>query len=95
MKGNKSPGCDGLSPEFYKKFWPILSTLFMEMVTESFREGELPDSLKKAVVALLFKKGDINLLRNYRPISLTNYDYKIIAFTLAKRLQKVIKKQHI
>ncbi len=64
----------------------------MNMVYESYEYGELPDSLKKAVLALLFKKGDPNLLSNYRPISLTNYDYKIIAFTLAKRLQKVIKK---
>ena len=92
LKENKSPGNDGLTPEFYKSFWHIFNTLFMQMVNESNIEGELPDSLKKAILALLFKKGDHQLLKNYRPISLSNYDYKIIAFTLAIRLQKVIKK---
>ena len=92
LKENKSPGNDGLTPEFYKSFWHILKKLFMQMVNESSLEGELPDSLKKAILALLFKKGDHQLLKNYRPISLSNYDYKIIAFTLAIRLQKVIKK---
>ena len=92
LKDNKSPGNDGLTPEFYKTFWNTCKTLFMQMVDESSIEGELPDSLKKAILALLFKKGDHQMLKNYRPISLSNYDYKIIAFTLATRLQQVIKK---
>ena len=32
------------------------------------------------------------LLKNYRPVSLTNCHYKILAFTLANRMQKVISK---
>ncbi len=47
--------------------------------------------MRKAILALLFKKGDDTLLKNYRPISLLNYDYKIICFVLANRLQKVLK----
>ena len=92
IKGNKSPGYDGLSPEFYKKYWKLYKDYFMNMVDESFKKGELPNSMKRAIISLLFKKGNSMFLKNYRPISLTNYDYKIIAFTLAKRLQKVIKK---
>jgi hypothetical protein len=61
-----------------------------EMIVETYEEGKLPDSLTKAVIALIFKKGDTMKLENYRPISLTNYDYKIIAFILATRMQSVI-----
>ncbi len=63
----------------------------MDMIKETYINGKLPDSMKKSILALIFKKGDKYLLKNYRPISLSNYDYKIIAFALAKRLQFVIK----
>ena len=46
--------------------------------------------MKRAIVALLFKKGDLCLLKNHRPISLTNTDYKLLAFVLSERLQHVI-----
>ncbi len=91
LKTEKSPGSDGLTPEFYKTFWPLIKDLVMGMISETFQHGELPYSMRKALLALLFKKGDSTLLKNYRPISLTNYDYKIICFTLTNRLQKVIK----
>ncbi len=90
LKENKSPGLDGLTPEFYKTFKSNIVKPLLEMIIESHKEGQLPDSLKKAVVTLIFKKGDNMKLENYRPISLTNYDYKIIAFILATRMQSVI-----
>ena len=91
LKNEKSPGCDGLTPEFYKAFWNDITDLYIEMIKETFVYGELPYTLRKAVLALLFKKGDTTLLKNYRPIPLTNYDYKILCFVLANRLQKVLK----
>ena len=62
------------------------------MLYESFEKGILPASLRKAVITLIFKQGDRSNLKNYRPISLTNSDYKILTFVLAKRLQQVISK---
>ena len=91
IRNNRSPGPDGLSPEFYKLFQDDLSELYYNMLKETFRYGELPDSLKWAIITLIYKKGDKDRLKNYRPISLTNYDYKILAYILAKRLQCVIK----
>ncbi len=91
LKNEKSPGCDGLTPEFYKAFWIDIKDIYIEMIKETFVHGELPYTLRKAILALLFKKGDTTLLKNYRPISLTNYDYKILCFVLANRLQNVLK----
>ena len=49
----------------------------------------MSSSQKLSVISLVYKKGEKNYLSYYRPINLTNTDYKIIAFVFAKRLQKV------
>ena len=90
LKTGKSPGLDGITPEFYKHFWDDLYPPFSEMVTESFIAGHLPESVRMAVVQLIFKKDNPHLLKNYRPISLTNCDYTIIAFILSNRIQNII-----
>lgn len=40
-----------------------------------------------AIIILLFKKGDSRLVENYHPISLTNTDYKILAYILTLGLE--------
>ena len=91
IRRNRSPGLDGLSPEFYKMFYDDLEELYIGMLRETYKYGEMPDSMKYAIITLIYKKGDNYMLKNYRPISLTNYDYKILAYILATRMQKVIK----
>ena len=90
MKQNKSPGLDGLTVEFYQAFWPLLGNLLVDVFNESYELGTLPDSQRKSVMSLIFKSGDEDDISNYRPISLTNTDYRILAFTLAERMQKIL-----
>ena len=90
MKLNKSPGIDGLSTEFYKEFWDDINDTLVQSYNEAFDEGYLSESRNLSVLTLIYKKGDRTLLKNYRPICLSNVDYKIFAFVLANRLQKVI-----
>ena len=90
MKRNKSPGLDGISIEFYEHFWPLIGDLLVDTYNESFENKILPDSQRSAVLSLIFKKGDTEDITNYRPISLTNVDYRILAFVLAARMQSVI-----
>ena len=90
MKHNKSPGLDGIPNEYYQTFWNDLDTLFYDFTREVVENEEMSFSQKLGVISLIHKKGEKNLLKDYRPISLTNSDYKIISFIFAKRLQKVI-----
>ena len=90
MKGNKSPGLDGITTEWYQAFWPLVGELLVDVFNEGHQLGSLSDSQRKAVMSLIFKKGDDDDISNYRPISLTNVDYRILAFTLAERIQLVI-----
>ena len=90
LKINKSPGTDGIPVLFYKKFWNDLKTPYLNMINECFATGILPSSTKTSVLSLLYKTDNRKLLPNYRPLSLTNYDYKILASVFAKRLQTVL-----
>ena len=82
----KSPGADGLSYEFYDQFWPVLHKPFHAMVQETFVTGHLPVSMTKGRITLLYKgKGPRTDPDSYRPITLLNADYKIIAKVLATR----------
>ena len=97
----KSPGLDGISIDFYEKFWTLIGNLLVEVFNNSYEDGILPDS-QSLLFTVIFKSGDECDLSNYHPISLTNVDYRIMAFVLAARLQLVIDslvkvkiKQHI
>lgn len=92
MKNNKSPGMDGLPVEFYKMFWKNIRNFLYEAISQIYIEEELTSTQKCSVLSLIHKKGESDKLENYRPISLTNCDYKIIAFIFARRLQKLIDK---
>ena len=87
---NKSPGTDGLTAEFYQTFGSDISKFLIEVFNESFKVGYMGTSQREAVLTLIYKKGDRNQIKNYRPISLTNIDYTILAFTLSQHIKKVI-----
>ena len=92
MKNNKSPGSDGLPVEFYKTFWQDINKDLLESINQSYDTGTLSPTQKRSILSLLFKKNDKHLLKNWRPISLLNTDYKILAHVLANRLKRVINK---
>ena len=54
------------------------------------REGVLTDSMRRGNIILLYKKKDPYDIRNYRPITLLNADYKILTKILVERLKSVV-----
>ena len=88
---NKSPGPDGFTLEFYLKFWHLLAPLLCRLYNFCFTEECLPESLQTSVTRLIFKKrGDVKDLKNWRPISLLNTDYKILSKVITLRLSRVL-----
>jgi len=90
MTRDKTPGEDGLSLEFYLCFADLLSPVLTAFANECFTRGNFPIDCVRSVVRLVFKKNDRSDLKNWRPISLLNVDYKIIARALGGRLRGVI-----
>lgn len=48
--------------------------------------------MKEGIITLLFKTQDPRYTRNYRPITLLNTDYKLLAKILAERCKRVMDK---
>ena len=91
MSNDKSPGLDGFTTNFYKFFWADIKLVVLESFNYSLKYGELSETQKRGVLSLIPKNGkDTRYLKSWRPVSLLATDYKILAKTLATRLQKVI-----
>ena len=93
MGNDKTPGIDGLPAEFYKVFWPEIKEYLYAAINTCFKKGELSITQRQGILSLLPKPDKDNLLlKNWRPLTLMNVDYKIITGTIAKRIQKHIDK---
>ena len=91
MANNKSPGPDGIPTEFYKIFWSQIGESVYRSFTLAYELGQLSDSQKQGVITLIPKKDkDLTDLKSWRPLSILNTDYKIIAKVLANRWKCVL-----
>ncbi|KAL3136871.1 hypothetical protein ABBQ38_005573 [Trebouxia sp. C0009 RCD-2024] len=93
----KKPGSDGLPYEFFTQFWDLLGPELLAVLQESFQAQHapsLPASMTQGVITLLYKgKGSRSSLDSYRPITLLNSDYKLLAKALATRFGPAL--QHV
>jgi len=89
---NKSPGVDGLSCEFYNKVWDLIGLDYLSVAQEACTSGQMPLTWRRATLALIPKEGDLRDMKNYRPVSLSCVDYKIMAKMLSNRLGPVLSK---
>ena len=93
LANNKTPGSDGLTAEFYKFFWVDINSFVFESFIYSFEHNELSVDQRRSILTLLPKaEKDLRFLKNWRPLSLLNTDYKILTKLLSIRLQLVIHK---
>ena len=89
LKNGSSPGSDSIPTEFYKFFWPQIKEPLTNSIQYASKTQKLCLSQRKGILTLIHKGKDLdkNDLKNWRPISLMNCDYKILAKVLARRLQ--------
>ncbi|KAM7312497.1 hypothetical protein ISCGN_009402 [Ixodes scapularis] len=91
MKVGSAPGPDGLPAEFYVTFWDVLANPLVQLVNGFLETGEVPPSFRRGRVILLPKEdGSSSDPAAWRPITLLNADYKIVASLLVSRLRTVM-----
>lgn len=87
---DRAPGPDGFPMSFYSKCWRTIKSDLMRIFHEFHMENKLDSCLKNNFIALIPKRKEAEEVKDFRPISLVNSVYKIIAKVLAERLKTTL-----
>ncbi len=94
MKCGKAAGIDGITPEMVKHGGDAVVEWLTMICDMTWRQGEVPDEWKKAVMVPLHKgKGNKDECNNFRGISLLSVSGKIYGRILTERLMQVTEKK--
>ena len=71
----------------------MLQNDLLNSYNEAFQNGRLSISQRRGIISLIRKEdNDLSELTGRRPITLLNVDYKILAKTIAKRIESSLPK---
>ena len=88
---DSAPGPDGIPYSIIKLTWKYYGKLLISSWNHARMNGSLTASHEISYLRLLPKEGkDTRYLKNWRPITLSNCDFKIITKTIARRLANVV-----
>jgi hypothetical protein len=86
LNGDGAPGPDGFGGHFYQTYWDIVGNDVIQSVQEFFITDVLPDNFNNNLIVLVLKVSGPRVMGDYRPISLVNFQFKVIFKILADRL---------
>ena len=86
----KAPGPDEITAEMIQRAPEATQRIIHAAVNKALKgDTDLPSLFKNGDIYLLFKKGDFDDPRNYRPIVLLSLIYKILTAIVTDRLNKI------
>jgi hypothetical protein len=89
---NKAPGPDGIGTAFYKENWETVKDL-CEVLNQMLHETT-DTQQNQGINVCLPKPNGTQTPEGYRPITLLNTDYKILARIIPHRIRPVMEKLH-
>jgi hypothetical protein len=92
MEPDKAPGPDGFSIHFYRLCWEIIKPDLLRMIHGFLRKEKIGGGINSTFLALIPKEANPGTFERYRPISLCNASYKIVAKLLANRIKPLLQK---
>ena len=92
LNGEKAPGADGFPITFWSFSLEFVKDEVMEVLKEFYEKKKFVRSLNATFLVLILKKGNVEDIKDYMPISLLGSLYKILAKVLANRLRRVLDK---
>lgn len=92
LNPGRVPGPDGFNGQFFKSCWDVVNQNIVSMVQKYFK-GDLDlHAIKETYMILILKHVASEEVADFRPISLCNEVYKIVAKFLVSRIKLVIQK---
>ncbi|GJR14842.1 putative reverse transcriptase domain-containing protein [Tanacetum coccineum] len=88
---NKSPGPDGFTFEFFRKYWDSIGPDMCVAVEWFFRHNSFAKGCNASFITLIPKSQDPKTVSDFRPISLIGSLYKVVTKILAIRLSSVFR----
>ncbi|KAI0519500.1 hypothetical protein KFK09_006949 [Dendrobium nobile] len=89
---NRSPGMDVLTSSFYKYYWDIVWKDLWNAINSFLTNGCMRKDWKDTLIISITKVKNPLLPSNYRPISLCQTNYKVVATMLVNRLKMCMPK---
>jgi hypothetical protein len=89
-RSNKAPGSDGIGLEFYKVHWKTIKDYLIIVRNQMYLETPITPQQNYGIIVCLPKKDRAQTPADYRPITLLNVYYKILARILARRLRPLL-----
>jgi exonuclease III len=90
LPAGKAPGTDTIPSEFYNEFWDDINQDIFNFVAEVASQAYIIEELNISKISLLPKSEDRSKIQNYRPISLLNTLYKVVAKVYANRMKPLL-----
>jgi len=91
FQNNKSPEDNGFSKEIYETFFDLIGTHLLNSYNEAFTKGQLSISQRRGIICLIPKDDSCLVeLSNWRPLTLLNIDYKILAKAIGQRIESIL-----
>ena len=85
------PGKDGIGIGFYLHYWDFIGSLITRAVNLIFSTGNMPEEWTEGIIYMIPKSdAQCDEVSKWRPITLLNVVYKIVAKTIAVRLRPVL-----
>ena len=85
---NKAGGPDDTIYECFKNLPEHVTILLLKVMNRAMQLKFTPEAWQKSITKLIFKKGNHNMIENYRPITLLNTIFKIWERLLLVRLRE-------
>eukprot|EP00253_Pinus_taeda_P023537 PITA_23537 len=92
MEADKAPGPDGFTIHFFKTCWHIIKADLQKMIRGFMTKSKIGGGTNSTYLVLIPKDTNPETFSRFRPISLCNASYKVLAKLLANRIKPLLKR---